>query len=370
MSESEFALEGLNITPSWASALAQEGIARPSPVQAALVGPILAGQDVLAHSATGTGKTLAYMLPLMQRVSCDPRFRVVIIAPSPELAIQILRVAETYKPQDAKSVGLVGGGNIARQKDKLKKFPQIMVGTPGRILELIAMGKIKLKTISAFVLDEADEILSAQNQELIYDACHHESFAAQLICASASYGPASHDFVKNFMRPERAVVVIEDAPIQTNIVHMAAPYDASRKEVALLRLLDKHKIKQALVFVNRLPHVQHLYRFCNERGVPTGGLSAEGGKQSRQAAIQDFVKHKTRLLVATDAVARGIDIKELPWVIHYEMARTAQTYLHRAGRVGRAGAHGHSLVLVAPQEAHLVRDYAKELNIEFDWPTR
>jgi superfamily II DNA/RNA helicase len=130
------------------------------------------------------------------------------------------------------------------------------------------------------------------------------------------------------------------------------------------------RVDRALVFVNRLPHVAHLYGFLNERDIPTSGLSGSGNKATRQRAVEDFKKGKTRLLVATDAVARGLDIQGLQWVVHYEMARTAQTYLHRAGRTGRAGAQGHSVVMVAPAEAHLLRRYAATLHIDFSWPER
>jgi ATP-dependent RNA helicase DeaD len=370
MSSQIFSLEGLHPTPQWQAAFVRDGIHTPTPVQAAAVGPILAGRDVVAYSGTGTGKTLAYLLPLLQRAAEDNGFRILVMAPSPELAIQILRVAETFKLPGTGSVGLVGGGNIERQKDKLKKHPQVMVGTPGRILELVMLKKIKMPTLGAFVLDEADEILSAVNQEPIYDLCGHPNFDAQLICASASFGPASDLFVNQFMRPDHALLRLDAQPLRENIAHIAVPYDPVRKEVELIRLVDRLRVDRALVFVNRLPHVAHLYSFLNERDIPTSGLSGSGNKATRQRAVEDFKKGKTRLLVATDAVARGLDIQGLQWVIHYEMARTAQTYLHRAGRTGRAGAEGHSVVMVAPAEAHLLRRYATDLHIDFTWPER
>jgi ATP-dependent RNA helicase DeaD len=360
-----YTLDGVSLTPENHAALTKEGIVAPTAVQEAAAKPILAGNDVVIQSGTGTGKTLAYLLPLMQRLKDTPKSRVLIIAPTPELAVQILRVAEAFKPAGVLSAGLIGGGNADRQKDKLKKHPAIMVGTPGRVLDFIGTKKIKLPTLTTLVLDETDEILATQHRENLLDVCTDPTLTAQCICASATQGPLMAAFIAQCVAEDVVRVQGGGATLSTAIRHWSATYDATRKEVALMTLLRAHRIKQALVFVNKRSNVPHLYAFLNDHEIPTAGLSAERGKGSREQALQGFKKGQVRLLVATDAAARGIDIKALPWVIHYEPARDAETYVHRAGRTGRAGATGDSLTLIAPNEAHLLRRYTKDLGITF-----
>lgn len=365
---SGFDIEGLVITPEIAARFAKDGITAPTAVQAAAIPAVLAQRDALLQSGTGTGKTLAYLLPLLQRAQQDPKFRVVILAPAPELAIQILRAVEAYKVPTIGSVGLVGGGNADRQKDKLKKHPQIMVGTPGRVLELIFMRKIQTKQIGALVLDETDEILSPHNEIPVKEICNRPEFAAQLICASATFGPRAKAFAEEFMKPERANINIGIQPLNENIEHLVVPFDQQRKEVALLQLLREHRIKKALVFVNKLYNVTHLFRFLTEHNIPCLGLSAERNKQAREQAVRELKKRKSLIVIATDTAARGLDIRDMDYVIHYEVARNAETYLHRAGRTGRAGQSGSSLVFAAPHERYLLSRYASALSITFAQP--
>ena len=361
-----FTIDGLDLTDAARTALARADIVAPTDIQRAAARPLLHGHDTVLQAGTGTGKTLAYLLPLMQRLRADPKLRVLVLAPTPELAVQILRVVEAIKPAGVGSVALVGGGNPDRQKDKLKKHPAFMVGTPGRVLDLIAQKKVKLPTLSIAVLDETDEILAAQaHRAAVLEVFANPALTCQRICVSATAGPDLQTFVAQCMRPEAVRIALDSTPLSATIRHWRIGYDLTRKEVALMTLLRDQHIGQALIFVNKQHNVPHLYAFLNAQGVPTAGLSAGRDKTSRQSALQSFTKGAVRLLVATDAAARGIDVPRLPWVVHYEPARDVQTYVHRAGRTGRAGQHGQSVTLVAPNESHLLRRYSKELGIDF-----
>jgi superfamily II DNA/RNA helicase len=361
-----FTLDALPLDSRTQATLAKEGITAPTPIQLAACPPIVAGRDTVVRATVGTGKTLAYLLPLLGQFAQQPKTRLLIMAPTPELAVQILRVVELYKPLGTSSLGLIGGANLERQKDKLKKHPAILVGTPGRILDLVASRKIKLATVTAVVLDESDEILASQHHDaivqLLQDAAH-----AQKICVSATFGPGlrylTDHILENYAKAEAG-----DTLLSPTIRHLSVRYDPRRKDISLLQLLADHRIERALLFVNKRPYVPHLYRFLNEHDVPCVGLSAERDKRSRQEAMEAFRKGRARVLVATDAAARGIDVKDLPWVIHYEPARDVDTYVHRAGRTGRAGRAGTSVTMVAPEEMHLLRRYSRALAITFDRP--
>lgn len=362
----EFTFAALPLDAPTLLALERDGITQPTAIQEAAWAPIAAGRDTVVQATVGTGKTLAYLLPLLAKLRADKSARFLIMAPTPELAVQILRVVEAYKPLGVSSVGLIGGTNADRQKDKLKKHPTFMVGTPGRILDFVAIKKIKLPTLTAVVLDESDEILASAVHDAITHMLADEALNAQKICVSATFGDGMRYLMAHILRPDCATARGGDQLLNPAILHMSVRTDANRKDVALLQLLQKHHIKQALVFVNKRAYVPHLYKFLNEHGVTCEGLSAERDKMSREKAMVAFRRGRAQVLVATDAAARGIDIRSLPWVVHYEPARDADTYVHRSGRTGRAGAAGTSLTMVTDQEMHLLKRYSKALSIVFE----
>lgn len=367
--QSEFNLEGFKNTPEIAASLQLNSIVAPTEVQVSAFPLILSKQHVALTSGTGTGKTLAYVLPLLQRAKEEPTFRAVVMAPSPELAVQILRTVEVYKDQNVKCVGLVGGGNPERQRDKLKKHPQIMVGTPGRVLEFIFARKIKTQSIGALVLDEVDEILSPENEDGLREICSRPEFAAQLLCVSATIGERAKAFMDAYMRTGSAVAKGGEQPLLTNISHgfvLVNAQNQQSKEGALLQLLARKRIKRAMVFVNKIYNASHLFRMFEEQGIACATLTAERDKQARERAIQLGRGEKPCILIATDTAARGLDIKGIEWVIHYEVARNAATYLHRAGRTGRAGKHGQSVVMVKTDEMYLLDKHSKALGVNFE----
>ena len=362
-----FDISGLAIDATLSASFERDGIREPTPVQRAAIEPILAQRDVLVQSGTGTGKTLAYLLPLLQRAKEDPQFRFVVMAPSPELAVQILRVVEAYRDPSVGCAGLVGTGNIERQKDKLKKHPRAIVGTPGRVLELWLARKIKTAQVGTLVLDEVDEVLAPKIETPLAQICSRPEFKAQLIYASATLGPRAYAFADKFMKADRFKTIVTQAPMSETITHYVAALGENHasKEEAFMDLLQSMAMERVLVFVNKLFSVTHLYQYLTERGVKTLSLSSERNKQSREQALQALKASTVQVVVATDTAARGLDIKDLGWVVHFDAAREPESYVHRAGRVGRAGQPGNSVVLMAPREHRTVKQYQSTLGIEF-----
>jgi superfamily II DNA/RNA helicase len=361
-----FAKTGLEVSDALARSLEKQGITAPTAVQEAAIPVVLAGQDLVMQSGTGTGKTLAYLLPLLQRASHDPELRVVIMAPSPELAMQILRTAEAHKPPTLRSASLIGSGNIERQKDRLKQHPQLIVGTPGRVLEMIFTRKLKAATIRVLVLDEIDQILSEQNDAELREICSRPEVDCEIIVASATFGKRGDAFAHDFMAPERVRLQLQASPLKQNIRHLVAVFAGQRDEAALARLLRELEIDAALVFVKNGFYVARLFNSLREHGVPVATLSAAGDKRQREQALEAFKRREVRVLVATDAAARGLDVKDLAWVIHFEPANDKEAYLHRAGRTARAGNEGTSVIMVTERELPVIERQARELKIELE----
>jgi len=359
-----FAKTGLSLTDELVKRLEKDGISEPTAVQESAIPVVLAGQDLVMQSGTGTGKTLAYLLPLLQRAMLDPEFRVVVIAPSPELAMQILRTAEAYKPPTLRSASLVGSGNIERQKDRLKQHPQVVVGTPGRVLEMIFDRKLLTKSIKALVLDEIDLILSEKNEAELREICSRPEFQSEIIVASATFGKRGDAFARDFMSPARVRLQLQSSPLRQNIRHLLAVFAAQRHEAGLVRLIRELDIEAALVFVHKSFYVAKLFNVLHNHDISCVTLSAAGNKLQREQALTAFKKGEARVLVATDAAARGLDIKGLAWVVHFEPANDKQSYLHRSGRTGRAGKEGTSVVMATAAELPLVERQARELSIE------
>lgn len=354
---SDFALQ---VTPTIEQAFKQDGITEPSPIQRAAVGPLLEGQNVVLESGTGTGKTLAYLLPVLQRLRDEPEGRCVIIAPSAELAVQISGIARRYREPELTLATVIAGGNP--KQERLQKSTRLIVGTAGRILELYSQRK--LKGVTMMVLDEPDPILVGNTPSYLREILSRPEPKVQLIVVGATMGTKSESFL-NEVRGERVVrVKVDDRPVLTRISHHFLRVDPQAREVALARFLNSENCKQAIVFLNQSQRVRHLYRYLADHGYRPATLSDERTKQQRREAIDAFAAGKARLLLTTDAAARGIDIPEVDWVLHYEPATSAPGYLHRAGRTGRAGRSGTSVALVSDPELAALQRFARELDID------
>ena len=366
MDEAPFTSLGLEVDPALLQAFQADGITAPTAVQQAAIGPILAGQHVIINSGTGTGKTLAYLLPILQRLRNPDSGRSLIFAPATELALQTLRVADRYKQPSLNTGSLVATANARKQKVKVTQSTRLIVGTPGRILEQFA--ERKLKGVTTIVLDEPDPILATKGAAYLREILSRPEPKVQLIFAAATLGAAAKSLADEFMGDARVHTQIapEADPLQTNITHQFLHVGSeSSRDIALAHFIEEAKCKRAIVFVNQPNLIRHLFRFLSERNLKPVSLSTDRGKLDRQNALRDFNSSEARVLITTDEAMTGIDIPDVPWVLHFELPTSALAYVHRAGRTGRAGKTGQSVLLVTREQRPWLERFGKALKVSF-----
>jgi superfamily II DNA/RNA helicase len=355
-------LEGLTLTDTIARAMVADHIAHPTPAQRDAIPPILAGQHVLIHTGTGTGKTLAYLLPVLQRLR-ETEGRAVVFAPGAELAMQTLRVANAYKDASLTTGAAIATSNQRRQRKRIQKSTRLVVGTPDRLLELFSSGK--LKGVRIMVLDELDPILTSRGASFLSELLTRSEPKVQLIVATATLAKRSVDFIARFM-DDCVRVEAGASPMQGAIAHHLVPVPPRKgREVVLARLVREHRIDRVIVFASESRHHGHLFHYLREHDITAVTLSRDRTKRQREQALRAFRAGEARVLLTTDSAARGIDVPAVDWVVHYDLPRAAQAYVHRAGRTGRAGREGRSVVLAGPSERGALKRFAKELGIAF-----
>ncbi|RCW42699.1 DEAD/DEAH box helicase [Paenibacillus prosopidis] len=349
-----------------ADKLAANGITQPTDVQAETIPILLAGSDVSARSQTGTGKTLAYLLPLLQKLnSSSNAVQAVILAPTQELAMQIVRVAEIYgEPLNIRVQQLIGGAALKRQVEKLKLHPQLVIGTPGRIHELLKLRKLKLKDVSNVVIDEADQVFqlgSTKEVETILFGMGHDR---QIAFFSATYPDQMARFEGRWMKnPVRIQITPEHRVSETvdNYFIVSDKRDKTDTARRLVRLLNP---TSALLFLNDTDNISNWESKLSYEGFTVEALYGDADKQRRAATLARFREGRCQLLLATDVAARGLDIEGLPLVIQLDPAVDADHYVHRAGRTGRMGRPGTVVSIVTPQELFIMEKFRKQLGIE------
>jgi superfamily II DNA/RNA helicase len=355
--------EGIELTERVAAALAADGITQATPVQRGAIGAILEGRHVLMHASTGSGKTLAYLLPILQRLRAADGRRAVVFAPGTELAMQTARVAEAYQAEEVTVGTAVATTSHARQRDRVQRSTRLVVGTPDRLLELFAGGK--LKQVHTMVFDELEPILSSAGASFLYELLSRSEPKVQIIVASATLGPKSDAFIARFM----ADCVRVDTPTNAlthDISHHALRVPTGRsRDVVLARFLQEQRCRAAIVFVNDPNQQSHLYHFLAEHGHAPVTVTHERGKQARAQGLEAFRSGAARVMLVSDSTARGLDVPGVAWVFHYDLPRSAAAYVHRAGRTGRAGQKGSSVVLVEDAARGALRRLAKELGLSF-----
>ncbi|MGE0189638.1 MAG: DEAD/DEAH box helicase [Steroidobacteraceae bacterium] len=349
------------------AALDKQQITAPTPIQATALPVLLAGKDAYLHAETGTGKTLAYLLPIFARLDAAlAATQAVIIAPTHELAIQIQRLCCDLA-RDAgwpvRTLLLIGGTATDRQIDKLKKKPHLVVGSPGRMGELISKGKLKMQHVRSIVVDEADRLLSDESMLAIRAIINAAPRNRQLVFASATVESHSTAVIKE-LAPDIVMLQVSAAPVNPNIEHIYLVCEERDKPDELRKVLHALEPERAIVFVHRNDIAEKIASKLAHHHIPAADLNAALDKEDRKRAMDGFRNTAIRVLIASDIAARGLDIKGVTHVFNFDVPTLSKAYLHRVGRTGRAGAKGLAVSLVTEIEARVIRRYQEELGID------
>lgn len=348
------------------AALAKQEISDPTPIQCAATPLLMGGKDAYLNAETGTGKTLAYLLPLFTRI--DPAqlaTQVVIVAPTHELAIQIHRQScdlAQNAGRSIRSVLLIGGTATDRQIEKLKAKPHIVVGSPGRMVELIERGKLKTAHIRSIVIDEADRLLHDESLEKIQKIVSLAPPARQLIFASATIESQTRQVMAT-LAPDAVMVGPGTAAVNENIEHLYLICEERDKPEVLRKLLHAFDVPRSIVFVHRNEVAARVAAKLAHHKLAVADLSADLNKLDRKQAMDGIRSGAVRIMLASDLAARGLNILGVTHVFNLDVPTMSKAYLHRVGRTGRAGSAGTAISLVTEIEARLIRRYEEELGI-------
>lgn len=329
----------------WQALWQEEGFNDAAVIQEESFQPLLEGKNVLGISPTGSGKTLAYLLPLLTKVVKGEGNQLLILQPSQELAMQVAAVARKWsKPFGFAVLPLTGGANIRRQIEKLKERPEVLVGTPGRVLELIKQKKVKSHLINAVVLDEVDQLLeetSRQSSQSIIKTLQQDT---QLAAYSAT-GLSAAATLSDMFSAELVTIDVTGRDRSQGTVTHAFVIVPTRKRTEVLRRLAHIPDFRALVFFNQVSELGVVSERLTYLGVPHATLASDQNQMERKLAVSAFADARLPLLLTTDVAARGLDFADLSYIVQYDQAQTADVYTHRSGRTGRMGHDGMVLTL-------------------------
>lgn len=365
------------------NAITEIGYEQPTPVQAAVI-PVLLGeentddtadgatvptQDIIALAQTGTGKTAAYGLPVLQNVEADDRStQVVILSPTRELCLQIADDLKDYSRyiDGLHVVAVYGGAGIESQIRQLRKGCQIIVATPGRLIDLIHRGAARLEAVRHVVLDEADEMLNMGFTESIDEILSAIPSEHQTLLFSATMGPDIERIAKNYLRQYREIVVGSRNEGAEHVNHIYYAVRAQDKYAALKRIVDYYPRIYAIIFCRTRLETQEVADHLIRDGYSAEALHGDLAQAQRDLTMQKFRTHRTQLLVATDVAARGLDVNELTHVINYGLPDDVENYTHRSGRTGRAGKRGTSISIIHLREKGKVRVIERVIGKKFE----
>ena len=356
--------DDLGLVPELLRAVAEKGYLVPTPIQAQAIPAVLSGRDVLAGAQTGTGKTAAFVLPILQKLgkAAGPAPRALILTPTRELAAQVAESARTYgRYAGLRTETVFGGVGINPQIDALRRGCDVLVATPGRLLDLAEQGELELREIRCFVLDEADRMLDMGFIPAIRRVLRMLPARRQNLLFSATYSDDIRELASRMLHDPVAIEVAPRNATADRVEQQVYRVSKEDKRHLLAHLILDSNWHQVLVFTRTKHGANRLAQQLESRGIATAAIHGNKSQAARVRALADFKANKVTALVATEVAARGLDIKELPHVVNYELPNVPEDYVHRIGRTARAGGSGCAVSLVAADEAPLLRDIERLL---------
>jgi ATP-dependent RNA helicase RhlE len=362
----------LGLSPVLLRALADEGYTVPTEIQSGAIPLVLAGRDLLGGAQTGTGKTAAFALPVLQRLYPEGRrpaearrFRALVLTPTRELAAQVHDSFRAYgRHLPLSSTAIFGGVGMGAQIDKLRRGVDVVVATPGRLIDHLDRRGIDLSSLEVLVLDEADRMLDMGFLPALKKILSHLPRTRQTLMFSATFAEPIKALAQQYLRDPVEVQVAARNSAASTVVHRVHPVDAARKRELLQHVLAQDSRRQTLVFARTKHGADKLARFLEQCGFRSAAIHGNKSQGARTRALADFKSGHITVLVATDIAARGLDIDQLPVVVNHDLPMVAEDYVHRIGRTGRAGADGQAISLVSQDDAHLLRDIQRLIKRE------
>ena len=360
----------LNINQSIVMALKKQNITTPTGIQETAIPFALENKDIIAEAHTGTGKTLAFLIPIFEKINLEKReMQAIILAPTHELVVQIesqIKLLATNSHMDIKSLSIMGESNIEKQIKKLKEVkPHIIVGSPGRILDLIKKKKITAHTIKTIVLDEADNLLSKNKPVIIKDIIKSTMKDRQLMFFSASINKETLNLAKTLVKDVEIIKIENKSEINPKIEHICILGSLRDRFENLRKLLAAEQPQRAIVFVNNNTDLRQINEKLQYHKVKSTAIYGNASKEERQRALDAFRRGKCNVLVSSDLSARGLDIPEVSHIISLDFPVNPDEYLHRAGRTARGNNSGVSVCLITNKDIEILQSYEKAFGIEF-----
>jgi ATP-dependent RNA helicase RhlE len=354
----------LGLKPELLRAVDEKGYSVPTPIQAKAIPAVLAGSDVLAGAQTGTGKTAAFVLPILQKLgqAGGRAPRALVLTPTRELAAQVAESARTYgRYVGIRTVVVFGGVSINPQFDALRSGCDLLVATPGRLLDLAEQGALDLRSVECFVLDEADRMLDMGFIPAIRRVVKLLPAQRQNLMFSATYSDDIRQLAGRILRNPVSIEVAARNATADRVDQQVYRVSKDHKRHLLAHLIDDGNWHQVLVFTRTKHGANRLAQQLESSGIRSAAIHGNKSQGARVRALSDFKANKITALVATEVAARGLDIKELPHVVNYELPNVPEDYVHRIGRTARAGGSGSAVSLVSPDETPLLKDIERML---------
>jgi len=356
------AFAALGLSDPILESLAQLGFNEPTPIQAQSIPALLAGKDILGEAQTGTGKTAAFGLPALDKIDAKKRFpQLLVLAPTRELAIQVADAIASFasKMSGMKVATLYGGQPYGPQIGQLERGAQVVVATPGRLMDHIRRKTLKLDKLSFCVLDEADEMLNMGFLEDVEWILEHTPSDAQMALFSATMPPAIKKVTQKFLKTPEHVKIKTSSQTKANITQKVWKVSGINKMTALERLVETIEYDAMLVFVRTRSDTLELAEYLNVRGQKAAALNGDMNQQQREKTVNNLKNGQLSILIATDVVARGLDVPRISHVLNYDLPSDPESYVHRIGRTGRAGRSGEAILFARPRELRLLRGYER-----------